>query len=320
MNDSELRLFAQIRTFSNYSIIAGLVLSIALSLVFSQGIPWQVALAVLALVVGIPHGAVDHLVTVPKFRPLKTALFLAAYVLVAGLSMWFIFMNNLLGFQIIVLVSAVHFGIGDASFLSEIERRKGKSGFPKIPYALAAGFTPVMLPLVNSQSTAALEQVNPGLVGWAGDLGPTIFWSIIFVNIMVGGLLMFRKRWSEFFDLASLFAISLIAPPLVAFAFYFGLWHALRHTARLTLELPSAVVAHRESKPWKAFGLAFGAGIPALVIVMAFTVGVALFGEFSFDSSFLWVILVVVWGLTVPHMLLTARLDANAMGFLRQAK
>lgn len=314
MLQSELKLLVQLRTISRYSILFGTFISIPLSFFFPDQIIWQVVLALFALAVGTPHGAVDHLVTVPKFKLLKMTLFITGYLAVTGLAIWFLIANNLLGFQLIVIISAIHFGIGDASFIKEIESRKGIQNLPRFSYALAAGFTPVFIPLLTEGATEALQAVNPNLVGWAAGFETELLWVVIALNLFAVGFMALKRRFDEIIDLLLLLGISLVAPPLVAFAFYFGLWHALRHTGRLTLELPSSKRLHEVGRPWASFLKAFIAGVPALVLVLAFTVGWALLAGFSLPAELLWLLLVVIWALTVPHMALTARLDARAMG------
>jgi Brp/Blh family beta-carotene 15,15'-monooxygenase len=240
---SELKLLVQLRTISRYSILFGTFISIPLSFFFPNEILWQVVLALLALAIGTPHGAVDHLITVPKFKFVKMALFILGYLAVTGLAIWFLIANNLLGFQLIVLISAIHFGIGDASFISEIEKRTSNTGLPKMSYALAAGFTPVFLPLLGDGSTQALTAVNPNLIGWSLGFETELFYLILGLNFFAVAIMASKRRWNEVADLLLLLGMSLVAPPLVAFAFYFGFWHALRHTGRLTLE-------YEKSKPY----------------------------------------------------------------------
>ena len=311
---SELKLLVQLRTISRYSILFGTFISIPLSFFFPNQLLWQVVLALIALAIGTPHGAVDHLITVPKFRFLKMTLFILGYLAVTGLAIWFLIANNLLGFQLIVLISAIHFGIGDASFISEIDSRTTNIGLPKITYALAAGFTPVFLPLLGDGSTEALTAVNPNLVGWALGFENELFWLIAALNLVAVTVMALRRRWNEVVDLLLLLGISFVAPPLVAFAFYFGLWHALRHTGRLTLEYEKSQLLHAQGKSWPSFFKAFNAGVPALLLVLGFTVVWAQVAGFSLPAELLWLLLVVIWALTVPHMALTARLDAKAMG------
>ena len=314
MQASESMLLRRLQTISRFSLVFGIVVALPLNLLFPNQFGWQVFLALVALTIGIPHGAVDHLITVPKMASIKMAVFMIFYLAVTGMAIWFFLNFQLLGFALIVLISAIHFGIGDASFLSEIDSRTGKKGFPKILYALASGFTPVFIPLVNSQSQAALEVVNPNLVGWANGFELPLLVGIIGLNLFTVIVLLIKKRPELALDLGILLAISLLAPPLVAFAFYFGLWHALRHTGRLTLELESAQLQHSKSRPQAALWKAVLAGIPALVIVLVFTLVLGLTTGFNLGSQMLWYLLVVIWALTIPHMALTARLDARAIG------
>ena len=311
---SQLALLNQLRTISRYSIAAGILVSVAMRLLGGFGIELQVVLALVALAIGIPHGAVDHLITVPKMRALKMALFMAGYLAIVGVAIFCILAQNTLGFEVVVVMSAIHFGIGDAAFISEIDSRAATDRrFAKWPYALAAGFVPVVIPLVNSESTQALNRVNANLISWDASFAPIFFGAMLVVAALAILVMALMRRFGEVLDLCLLVALALIAPPLVAFAFYFGLWHALRHTGRLTLELPSAEAMHSAGRPAAAFGSAFLAGVPALVLTLGFTLVLGLSRGFSFGQDFLWYLLVVIWALTVPHMALTARIDARAM-------
>ena len=311
---SELKLLKNLRTLSRSSILFGILISLAFIPFGSMPFAWQVALALIALTIGIPHGAVDHVVTVPKYASLKMILFLSGYLTVFGLAVWAILSANLLGFQLVVLMSAIHFGIGDAAFISEMDKRKNISKkFPKLIYAFAAGFTPVLIPLVNDQSAEALEIVNPEIVRWAGAFAPLLLISMMTIAIISILWMTLIKRYAEATDLVLLLVLVLVAPPLVAFAFYFGLWHALRHTGRLTLELESAQQAHKAQKSWGAFNKTFLAGMPAALLVIVFTLVLGLIQGFEFQQQLLWYLLVVIWALTVPHMALTARLDVKAL-------
>ena len=313
MKQLELSLLTKIRSTSRYLIAFGILISIPLATFFENAIELQVALALIALTVGIPHGAVDHIVTVPKFQPLRMALFLPAYLAVVGLVIAAILWQNLIGFQLIVLLSAIHFGIGDASFIAESDARSGNTRFPKLSYAIAAGFMPVMLPLTSPLTAQALQEVNPALIGWAGELTDAVFWFFVGFGLLGMLLQLVARRFDNVIDLGLLLGLSLIAPPLVAFAFYFGFWHAFRHTGRLTLELESSQRKLRDGKKGQAFWKSVSAGLPALALVLVFTVWLGVTQGFDLSQQLLWLLLVVIWALTVPHMALTARLDYRAL-------
>jgi Brp/Blh family beta-carotene 15,15'-monooxygenase len=314
MSDLEYRLFSQVRSFSSIAVISAIVLAAGFSQFLGENsIHWQVAIAVIALAAGIPHGALDHLVTLPKSKPTVMALFICVYVLVAVIAVIAILEFNVFGFIFVLLMSATHFGIGDAAFINEMDRRGGrKAKLPRALYAIAAGSIPVLIPLVNSASTDALAQVNPALINWHQGFDQEILGAVSGFAVIAIVTLFLRRRKRESLDLALLLALALIAPPLIAFAVYFGCWHAMRHTARLTLALESSQRNYKEGNLRKVFLSAVIPGTPALVGTFVIAGVLALLGN-EFNDDFFWMALVVVWALTVPHMAVTAKLDRSAL-------
>jgi Brp/Blh family beta-carotene 15,15'-monooxygenase len=314
MRDLEYRLFSQVRSFSSTAVISAIVLSLALSQFLGENsIHWQVVIAVIALAVGIPHGALDHLVTLPKSKPLVMALFIVIYVLVAIVAVIAILKFNVIGFIFVLLMSATHFGIGDAAFINEMDRRGGrKKALSRTIYAVAAGSIPVMIPLVNSASTDALAQVNPVLIDWHQGFDQEILYTVSGFALIAILTLFLSHRKRESLDIALLLALAFIAPPLIAFAVYFGCWHAMRHTARLTLTLDSSQRAYASGDSQSAFTRAVIPGLPALAGTFLIAGVLALMGN-EFNDDFFWMALVVVWALTVPHMAVTAKLDRSAL-------
>jgi len=314
MQENTAVLFNRVRLFSTISVSLAILISIFFSDLFGEGsMGWQVIIAVVALAIGIPHGALDHLVTLPKAEPKKMALFIAVYVAVAIVAVIGILNFNIVGFIVVLFMSAIHFGIGDAAFINEIDKRAG--GSKKLNrwfYIPAAGFTPVFIPLVNSASTDALASVNPALINWHQGLDLQILITITVFAILAIGVMVFDKRYREAQDITALLLLAHLAPPLIAFAVYFGCWHAMRHTARLTLSLPRCVENISQGKLRKAFSNAVIPGLPALIGTFVVAGILALSGR-DFTDEFFWMALVVVWALTVPHMAVTAKLDRAAL-------
>jgi len=314
MQENAAVLFNRVRLFSTISVILGILLSLLFSDLLGEGsMGWQVVIAVIALAIGIPHGALDHLVTLPKAQPKKMALFIVVYVAVAVVAVIGILQFNTIGFIFVLFMSAIHFGIGDAAFISEIDRRTApEKKLNRWFYIPAAGFTPVFIPLVNSASTEALASVNPALINWHQGFDSQILTTITVFAILAIGVMVFDKRYREALDLTVLLLLALLAPPLIAFAVYFGCWHAMRHTARLTLSLPRCVENITQGMLRKAFSNAVIPGLPALVGTFV-VAGILALSRRDFTDEFFWMALVVVWALTVPHMAVTARLDRAAL-------
>jgi Brp/Blh family beta-carotene 15,15'-monooxygenase len=316
MESAKLKTFSTVRRFSTVSVI----LVASLSLVFSswlgeESLNWQVAIAVIALAIGIPHGALDHLVTLPRTNPLKMALFISIYVAIALVAIWAILQWNVWGFIAVVMMSSLHFGIGDSAFIAELNSLNGgkRSQLATWSYALVGGFVPVVIPLINSRSTQALEKVNPVLVDWHHGLDSELLIAVALLST-VGLLILARERqFRDFIDLLALIALVSFAPPLVAFATYFGCWHAMRHTARLSSLLPQSLLKYSEGRSLQAFLKAVIPGLSALAGTLIFVLLLASFMRESITDKFLWLTLVTIWALTVPHMLVTSRLDRIAL-------
>lgn len=317
MSSAQVKIFDNTRQFSSVAVAAVVLLSTIFSnLIDASSITWQVVVALIALAFGIPHGALDHLVTLPRASVARMALFISIYVAIAILAVWAILEWSVFGFIGVVVMSALHFGIGDAAFISEQGKAAGQKHAPRVAqsiYALAGGSLPVVLPLTSDQSTRALAAVNEDLVNWHGGWDNELFNLVLVITILAFLVLLVMKRVRDLIDLVLLTALALLTPPLVAFAAYFGLWHAMRHTARLTLNLKSSQNSIAVNQTGRAFRQAVIPGIPALIgtFFVAATVGLTTPGKLS--DEFLWLSLVVVWALTVPHMMVTARLDKAAL-------
>jgi Brp/Blh family beta-carotene 15,15'-monooxygenase len=240
-------------------------------------------------------------------------IFISIYVLVACVAVLAILKWNVLGFQIVVLMSLLHFGVGDSAFLNELDRLKGisSSRLPTAFVVLAFGSIPVVLPLINSSSTSALSQVNTNLIDWHQGFDQGLRSIVLALFIVALVALVITKRFRDVIDLLLLTALAVLTPPLIAFAVYFGCWHAMRHTARLTLVLPESLSAYEQGKALKAFWSAVLPGTPALIGSFLVAAGLWIYGEV--EKSFFWFVLTIVWALTVPHMIVTAKLDRKAL-------
>jgi Brp/Blh family beta-carotene 15,15'-monooxygenase len=316
VNGAQIRVFDLMRNLSTYCAILSLLVGAIFTFAFEiNSMGWQVVLALVALAVGIPHGALDHLVSIPRSSMGRMSLFILIYLLIAVVAVVAILRWNIAGFYLVVVMSALHFGIGDTAFLAERDRlnqNPSASRFAQVSYALASGSTPVIIPLVNDKSASALAMVNPSLIDWHRGSGELLLRVTVVLFVASVIIQVISKRNRDALDLILLGIIALVLPPLVAFAVYFGTWHALRHTARLTLNLASAKESFARNDAAGALRSALIPGLPALVATVLVAAAIAFLGG-NLTDQFLWTLLVVIWALTVPHMMVTARLDRRAL-------
>jgi Brp/Blh family beta-carotene 15,15'-monooxygenase len=302
--------FSRAATALAVLLFAGLQISNA-----EVSIKAQVVLAVIALAIGIPHGAIDHLITIPRDSTKRFISFIVIYTLIAVVAALAIAQWNLVGFQLVVLMSALHFGFGDAAYANESQAAADKTGYSNFllaSYAIPAGFLPVVLPLTDKRTLEVLQELNPELINWAGTFTQVLRNSTLAVAVFSTLLLVITRNYSLALDLVLLLALSFFAPPLVAFAVYFGLWHAIRHTARLVPKLPSAMQKVSSGKPLAVFFTAVIPGLYAIAGIFLLGIFFVARGTTDLSSDFLWVILVIIWALTVPHMATTAKFDLRA--------
>jgi len=309
--------FNGVRRFSSSAVALGIFFAVLLnSLVGNKNLSWQVLLALVAIAIGIPHGAVDHLIAIKTDSKFRLAVLIFIYVAIAVLAVLAILKWNVVGFRLVLIMSALHFGIGDTAYLAELDRlntRKVMTRVQQFFFALAIGAVPVLIPLTKKESTSALGRVNAGLINWAGNLTDAIYRTTLVLALIAGLLILLARRFRDLVDLVLLTTLAVFAPPLVAFAIYFGCWHAMRHTARLTLLLSKSISAAEANKPKESFLKAVIPGLPALVLTLMVAVGVTIAKGSHLSADYLWYLLVVVWALTVPHMLVTARIDKRAL-------
>jgi Brp/Blh family beta-carotene 15,15'-monooxygenase len=271
----------------------------------------------LGLLIGLPHGAVDHLVpawvSVRARPPRARLLLLAGYAGAAAAALGVVLAAPLPMFLAFLGLTVVHFGTGDVAFLAERDGRRPRFAVHRV---LALGGPPVVLPLVLHAPTVdpLLDAVAPGA---AAALGPGIRGAalgLLLVAVLlaaVGDLRAGRRRDAG--ALALLVGVFAVAPPLLAFGAYFGAWHALRHTARLLLADPANagdLAAGRLGAPLRRFARA------AAVPTAAALAGLALLAALG-SAEILPAAFAVLIALTIPHMALVAwwdrRTDAGAL-------
>lgn len=268
--------------------------------------PAVIAVALIALVIGIPHGAVDNLTLAGPITRGRRLQLTGLYMALAVAAALAIYTWPGPAFVLVLAMTVWHFGTGDVEATRELRGLPPVRGGWRIGYALALGSAPVLLPLTSPAAVSTLVAIEPRLATVMTD--PIIAVTRLGVLLLVIGTMLWLIHTGDLRGAIELMALSVlgyVASPLLAFAVYFGFWHALRHTARLAevtygrIDAPSLLRVMRGGVP-ALIGFVVVVGVLASIVDPSHAVG-----------PMLWIGLVIVWGLTVPHMLFVSRFDAR---------
>jgi Brp/Blh family beta-carotene 15,15'-monooxygenase len=252
------------------------------------------ALLLLSVSVGFVHGALDAVLLPQRFDSrVQAALMFVAYLLLVLLLGWALSAAVGLALWALLLMSAWHFG----------EPYGRWDGLPDWQGGLTravVGGAPVMLPvwLAPAKLAAILKSVVPeaGLQGWHvmawGWLGLLVVW------LLLCGVQRMRDLKYAWFELLGCVLLYMLFSPLMAFALYFGVYHAPVHVWRVWRCMPNV-----------SPGLAIAA--VALTTVVTWLLGAALWwflapgamAATDWSAALRWLI-VAFAALTAPHLVL----------------
>jgi len=207
------------------------------------------------LLLGLPHGALDHL-TLPRARGesltvRRLAIFCGWYLLLAGVYWvaWIVAPTaSFIGF---IVLTWFHWGQGDRAHLALVT----DAAHLDHPWVnrltlLVRGGLPMLVPLLGfPDAYESVFSTVVGLFGSSGDSIAPLFSSPARLALGVGfGLLTLstlawgyrvagdQPAWRvDVVETALLWVFFLSVPPILAIGLYFVVWHSLRHLARLVV-------------------------------------------------------------------------------------
>lgn len=274
--------------------------------------PIALVIAGLGFLAGVPHGAVDHLMA--KRLTGGTPILVVASVYAGTASAAWVLMQHggPVALLVVVVMSALHFGLG------ELEVARQLTGWRPSRLAAAAivvaGSGALMLPLARSgdQLAGVATAVSPGLAALISaasvQTGLVVTWVVAACIAVIASLLSGHRAVA--LDIVLIGALGLVAPPLVAFAVWFGGWHALRHTARmLTVEPGCAALLTDGRRQAATLRLVRLAALPSLAALTAVVALGWLTVAAPDPTALLAEVLRLLLALTVPHMMVVLWLD-----------
>ncbi|MEV1143666.1 Brp/Blh family beta-carotene 15,15'-dioxygenase [Micromonospora sp. NPDC049799] len=266
---------------------------------------------VAGLLLGLPHGAVDHLVPAwltVRARPLPVRLGLTlTYAAVAAVAYAAFRAAPEVALAGFLLLSVAHFGTADEAYHAERDRRPGR---PPVSGVLAHGGPPVVVPLLLWP-----DAVDPLLAAVAPGVPPLLTVEVRAVAaaclIVAAACTVLRRlraeRLREAVEPVLLIGFFAAVPPALAIGAYFAGWHSLRHVARLLHADPgnqADLTAGRLGPPLRRF-----ARRAALPTVAASAALAALVGWPDQPADALPAMVAVLAALTLPHAALVAWMD-----------
>jgi Brp/Blh family beta-carotene 15,15'-monooxygenase len=213
-------------------------------------------LAVSVLLLGLPHGAVDHLVIARQRGERLTARWLAVVAgiyLVFGVAyglVWFVF--PVAAFVFFIFVTWFHWGQGELYPLLDIVGASYlRAPSQQALTVLVRGGAPMLVPLAafpdqyEFVATSLTGLFDPGAAAALAPVfesGPrlavgAVYGAAVLLTIALGYLRTDeRGPWLvDAGEMGLLSAFFLLVPPILAVGIYFCFWHSLRHIVRTVL-------------------------------------------------------------------------------------
>lgn len=273
------------------------------------------------VLLGMPHGALDHLVwfkgTGRRFGIAALLCFCGVYVsiVILAIGIWcFAPFWSAVG---LILLTWFHWGDGDRMYE---QAGGGGKGWLFLAWR---GSLPMLVPLLNHPGDyvdvlqGAIRVIDPsaaglGLLDIAGD--PMFRFGVAVLLMVLGGVFWWCvgrfRQGARRLVLEDLLLIGgfLLLPPLASIGLYFIFWHSWRHIHLLATALGRPVAQEGGGVNWTSFYLR---ATPFTLAGIGFVVGLALFaGPRLGDVNLLvGVYLIVLWGLTWPHAVLCHRMS-----------
>ena len=267
----------------------------------------------LILIIGVSHGALDHLkgkklLTILNIN--KTYMFYLFYILIAisVILIWTVLPT----FTLIIFlgIASLHFGKEDTQFLIN----KSSNLIPILYFF--RGLLVIISPLYFSfdETVSIFKMLLIDNEQFYLSLSFIENYKIIEISIglsILSSIILFLnefnfKKFAILLDSFSIIILNYYLSPLVAFTIYFCFLHSIRHTISLAIEMDNTNLKN-------GFKLFVKKAVPLTVLTGIFClVGLYLLnGVYELDNAILKIIFIGLASLTFPHILLEYFLEKN---------
>jgi len=284
-----------------------------------QQIELVIVAAAIALV-GIPHGAIDHLIAAKVYEQGSSIWdhirFYGWYLfLMVALSvLWFF--SPAAGFILFMVISVLHFGQSDIEgFFHRFEIYEPSTGWV-IAATVSRGLAIIGL-ILSAHADVALSIVGEALpqdsilFQWMNSQHELIFWGSLgqFALFMPVFSFIGFQSWSQrgqfLLDSVVLIALFVTARPLLSFAIYFAFWHSMGHIDEIRTYFGE------KGQPLTIAGFAYRA-LPFTLISFAGLAGLLWIAQaMELGNRLVMLTFVLISVLTLPHMVVAHSLIQN---------
>jgi Brp/Blh family beta-carotene 15,15'-monooxygenase len=266
-------------------------------------------LALVILLIGMPHGALDHHIdgNLEGWNPYTiNKRFYAQYFILMGIYSFFWIFFPFFSFMFFLLITLYHFGQADAM-------RFSFSGWEKWAIHIGRGITVVGLIVYGdlAYSSSIIEAVtnisiaeasqgvyDPEIVKWsiAG------FYPLVYLLILVVSKQQVEHKIIYFVDALIVPALFIYCDLVWAFSIYFGIWHSYNHALVMLRYLTSK--EHSVNFGW-FFKESF---LFSLLSYLGLLFVYNMLNAFGNEELLVSLLFVVIAVLTLPHMIVVEKL------------
>jgi beta-carotene 15,15'-dioxygenase len=246
--------------------------------------------ALILLAVGIPHGAIDHLISNPVFEISSFKLFLIKYLSLIGgyLIVWYFF--PLIALFSFLVMSAYHFGQTHFIHISSPVKHSWLLNISRGGYFLA-------VILVGNWDTTRLILSSLTSLEFINEYRFWILGSFLILTVLIQSF--FGPQWSKthLLELIILGPILYFTPLLIGFIIYFGFWHSL----------PSMLKEYDYLKKFKAYETPskFAVQLVPFSLISLLGIAVILFLGIKYldENELILLFFILISLISFPHIL-----------------
>ena len=282
------------------------------------------------VLLGLPHGALDHLIPARLGlawgrKPLGVALYLLAYLGVVALYLGLWLWQPLVAFIGFLAATIWHWGQGDQRFLEIFLERRRPTRWGAWVTLLVRGSLPIVLPVLAFPETAEslYRYAATGLGLAEATLDLTSPWLVVpLITALTAALIAYAVNAVRAapsvqvltVDAAETILLSLfftLVPAYMSVGIYFLFWHSLRHLGRLLILRPQDAQRVAQGKAWPPVKRLVLDLLPITGAALCLLVGFYLINAARIVSleGFVALYLILISALTQPHLIVVAMMD-----------